>query len=64
MKLNTIERAAMNNPWVFADADRVLFNTPNPGLSRREVLMQYAEYCDEAKVGGGVPFACLGCAVK
>lgn len=57
-------RAAMNNPWVFADADRVLFNTPNPGLSRREVLMQYAEYCDEAKVGGGVPFACLGCAVK
>ena len=41
-------RAAFHAPWQLADADRALFGTPNPGLSRREVVAAYVRYADEA----------------
>jgi len=41
-----VGRAAFHTPWEFADADRRLAGQPNPGLSRREVVAQYAEYAD------------------
>ena len=41
-----IGRAAMDNVWIFADADRRIFGAENPGLSRREVLQRYAAHCD------------------
>lgn len=33
-----IGRLASDNPWVFADADRIFYNKPNPGYTRREIL--------------------------
>ena len=44
-----IGRAAYNNCWMFADADRRLFGVPNQGLSRREVIARYLEYCDAVR---------------
>ena len=41
-----VGRAAYQNTWMFADADRRFFGQPNPGLSRREVIDRYLEYCD------------------
>lgn len=41
-----IGRAAYNNMWIFADADRRLFGAPNPGFSRREIIHKYLEYCE------------------
>jgi tRNA-dihydrouridine synthase len=48
-------RAAYNSPWMFADADRVFFGERNPGLSRREVIAAYLEYCD--RLATSVPAA-------
>lgn len=31
-----------------SDVDRRLFGVPNPGLTRREVVMAYLEYADAA----------------
>ncbi|RYG47650.1 tRNA dihydrouridine(20/20a) synthase DusA, partial [archaeon] len=52
-----IGRAAYNNPWIFADADRQLFGMPNPGLSRREVVSKYLEYTDELLASVAPEFA-------
>ena len=41
-----IGRAAYGNPWMFADADRRFFGVPNPGLSRKEVLVKYLAYAE------------------
>ena len=41
-----IGRVAYANPWQFADADRAIFGDTNPGLSRREVIAAYLNYCD------------------
>ncbi|KAF0696011.1 Aste57867_13224 [Aphanomyces stellatus] len=42
-----IGRAAYNTPWNFRDADRLLFDVENPGLSRRQVIANYLDYADE-----------------
>jgi tRNA dihydrouridine synthase A len=47
-----IGREAYHNPWLLADVDRRYFQTPNPSLSRREVLERYLEYCDAAQERG------------
>ena len=41
-----VGRAAYQNTWMFADADRRFFGKPNPGLSRREIINKYLDYCD------------------
>ena len=41
-----VGRAAYHRPWMFADADRRFFGERNPGLSRREVVERYLEYCE------------------
>lgn len=47
-----IGRAAYENPWMFADVDRRFFNKPNPGLTRKEIIYKYAEYCEEKQNEG------------
>jgi len=42
-----IGRAAYNNPWLFADADRRFYNKPNLGYTRREVAERYLEYAQD-----------------
>jgi tRNA-dihydrouridine synthase A len=44
-----IGRAAYNNPWMFADADRRFFDTPNVGLTRRAVVEEYLTYVQQAQ---------------
>lgn len=39
-----IGRAAYEDIWHLADVDRKVYGVDNPGLSRKEVLLQYAEY--------------------
>jgi tRNA-dihydrouridine synthase len=47
-----IGREAYHNPWILADVDRRYYHTPNPGLSRREVLEEYLKYCDRSQERG------------
>jgi tRNA dihydrouridine synthase A len=47
-----IGREAYHNPWLLADMDRRYYQTPNPSLSRREVLEEYLKYCDRAQERG------------
>ena len=42
-----IGRAAYTTPWMLADADRLIFGVPNPGLSRREVVAAYLAYATQ-----------------
>ena len=42
-----IGRQACNSPWMFSDADRRFFGSPNVGLSRREVLERYSDYAED-----------------
>lgn len=39
-----IGRLASDNPWVFADVDRIFYNKPNPGYTRREILEVFIKY--------------------
>lgn len=41
-----IGRAAYEDIWHLADIDRRIYGVNNPGLSRKEVLLKYAEYCE------------------
>eukprot|EP01029_Cantina_marsupialis_P027114 TRINITY_DN7471_c0_g1_i1.p1 TRINITY_DN7471_c0_g1~~TRINITY_DN7471_c0_g1_i1.p1 ORF type:complete len:358 (-),score=85.17 TRINITY_DN7471_c0_g1_i1:176-1249(-) len=51
-----VGRAAFRDPYnMLADADRTIFGCENPGLSRREVLMAYADYCEERMAEGIIP---------
>ena len=48
-----IGRAAYQNPWMLADADRVVFGETAPGPSPDEVLDRVAGYADEhLRLGG------------
>ncbi len=42
-----IGRAAYENPYLFADADSLFWNTPSPGFSRLEVLERLKDYLQE-----------------
>jgi hypothetical protein len=41
-----IGRAAWNDPCSFADVDRRFWGVPNPGLTRRGILLAFADYAD------------------
>jgi tRNA-dihydrouridine synthase A len=43
-----IGRQAYGEPWMLADADRVMFGAPNRAECRAEVLAAYGAYADEA----------------
>eukprot|EP00899_Mesostigma_viride_P001916 jgi/Mesvir1/11725/Mv00105-RA.2 len=42
-----VGRLAYNHVWWLAEADSRVFGVPNPGLSRRQVLDEYARYVDQ-----------------
>lgn len=39
-----VGRLAYENPWELKDVDRRFYGLENPGLSRREILLHWAEY--------------------
>ena len=41
-----VGRAAYNTPWNFRDADRLIFDSENPGLSRRQIIANYLDYAE------------------
>ena len=41
-----VGRGAWNDPFSFADADRVVYGDKNPGLSRRQAVEKYLEYAE------------------
>jgi tRNA-dihydrouridine synthase A len=47
-----IGRAGYENPWMFSDVDRRIFNKPNPGFSRKEIVYKYADYCETQQSEG------------
>ncbi len=49
-------RAAYENPWLFSDVDRRIFNKENPAETRKQVFLAYAEYCDEQQNEGKLAF--------
>jgi tRNA-dihydrouridine synthase A len=49
-----IGRAAYQNPWLLADADRVIFGDPTPPPSPHEVLDAFVPYV-ERELDRGVP---------
>ena len=57
-----IGREAYNNPWAWANLDHHYYNTPNPALSRREVLEEYLTYAEAFLQGEGprttIPYLC------
>ncbi|BDA77939.1 tRNA-dihydrouridine(20/20a) synthase [Leptospira kobayashii] len=42
-----IGRAAYENPFLFANADSLLWDTPSPGFSRLEILQRLKDYLQE-----------------
>ena len=44
-----IGREAYNNPFLLATADSYYFGRPDQGLSRREIIEKYFDYCDNAQ---------------
>ena len=42
-----VGRAAYEDIWHLSDVDRSIYGVANPGLSRKEVLLKYAEYADD-----------------
>lgn len=41
-----IGRVAYNYPWFFRHMDSTYFGVPDPGLSRRDVILQYGQFCE------------------
>lgn len=39
-------RAVLNDPFMLATADSRYFGQPNPGLTRRQCMERYMDYCD------------------
>eukprot|EP00826_Nyctotherus_ovalis_P034857 TRINITY_DN2940_c0_g1_i1.p3 TRINITY_DN2940_c0_g1~~TRINITY_DN2940_c0_g1_i1.p3 ORF type:complete len:127 (-),score=29.51 TRINITY_DN2940_c0_g1_i1:146-526(-) len=39
-----VGRAARDNPWLIGQFDKEFYGVANPGLSRKEVVLKYAEY--------------------
>jgi tRNA-dihydrouridine synthase A len=42
-----VGRAAYTTPWHFRHADRIIFDSPNPNFSRREIIKNYLNYAEE-----------------
>ncbi len=49
-----IGRMAFNNPIAFATADSEFYGVKNPGLSRRQILERYIDYCEWCQLEGPV----------
>lgn len=48
-----IGRAAFSNPLLFATADSSFYNIPDPGLTRRQIVDRYIDYCEWAQSDEG-----------
>lgn len=48
-----VGRAAFDDPYLLAAADRELFGQPEPGPTRREVALRMADYADRRVAAGG-----------
>ena len=48
-----IGRAAFSNPLLFATADSSFYNIPDPGLTRRQIVDRYIDYCEWAQSDDG-----------
>jgi len=46
-----VGRVANENPWILGAIDKKFYGVPNPGLSRKEVILRYAEYLDKETHG-------------
>ena len=55
-----IGRAAYTNPSMFASADSEFFGVNDQGLSRREVLDRYCDYCEWAQSDEGPRYTVKG----
>ncbi len=55
-----IGRQAYANPAMFATADSEFFGTNDPGLTRREVLDRYCDYCEWAQSDEGPRYTVKG----
>ena len=55
-----IGRQAYANPVMFATADSEFFGTSDPGLTRREVLDRYCDYCEWAQSDEGPRYTVKG----
>lgn len=40
-------RMAMNTPWELAKIDRDLFGETTDTLNREQIMLDYADFCDE-----------------
>ena len=47
-----IGRAANDDPWIFADADRRFWGTPNPATTRADVVRSLVPYAEELVARG------------
>ena len=53
-----IGREAYHNPWILADADRLIFDDPHPTPTRHEVLEGFIQYA-ERQLAAGVPLSAM-----
>eukprot|EP01032_Pedospumella_encystans_P019777 gene19777-22483_t len=51
-----VGRAVVDNPFEWSRADSLLYQKNDPGLSRLEVLTQYAKYCAKEQESSGTRF--------
>lgn len=58
-----VGRAITARPFYWSDADAKLCGQPNPGLTRRAVLEQYAAYAEREEAAGGTYRDVLGVAL-
>ncbi len=48
-----IGRAVWNDPYILSNADSIMYNQPDPCLTRRQVMDRYLEHCDKMQDGSG-----------
>lgn len=41
-----IGRIAYDNPWMLREIDKEIYGKDNPGLSRKQIVYKYADYCE------------------
>lgn len=52
-------RAAYENPYLFAEADSVIFGQADPGLSRKQVVLQMIPYIERLQRDEDMPIKCV-----